>query len=116
MIFVERTTWGAKAFELGADKHWNVLRSAIEEERVDTFPGVCIVRVGMSMYYANAQYLINQIQSSMEKHSHRENAPVHTLVIDASAVNFVAKAASTTSTVAAAMLSSGRRAITVPLP
>lgn len=89
MIFVERTTWGAKAFEMGADKHWNVLRGAIDEERVDTFPGVCIVRVGMSMYYANAQYLVNQIQQTMDRHAAREKTPVHTLVLDASAVNFV---------------------------
>jgi MFS superfamily sulfate permease-like transporter len=74
---------------MGADKHWNVLRSAIEEERVDTFPGVCIVRIGMSMYYANAQYLVNQIQHTIEDHAQREKTKVHTLVLDASAVNFV---------------------------
>ena len=89
MIFVERTTWGAKAFELGADKEWGVLRAAIEEEKVATFPGVCIVRIGMSMYYANAQYLLNQVRHIMHEHAAREKTPVHTLVIDASAVNFV---------------------------
>lgn len=89
MIFVERTTWGAKAFEMGADNQWNVLRGAIEEERVVTFPGVCIVRIGMSLYYANAQHLVNQIQDVMEIHAAREKTPVHTLVIDGSGINFV---------------------------
>lgn len=89
MIFVQRTTWGARAFEMGADKEWNVLRGAIEEERVDTFPGVCIVRVGMSLYYANAQHLVHQIEDVMERHAAREKTPVHTLVIDSSGINFV---------------------------
>ncbi len=89
MMFVQRTTWGAKVFEMGADKEWNVLRGAIQEEKVDTFPGVCIVRVGMSPYYANAQHLVNQIVSAMDVHAAREKTPVHTLVIDSSSINMV---------------------------
>lgn len=89
MIFVQRTAWGAKAFEMGADKEWNVLRGQIEEERVDTFPGVCIVRIGMSMYYANAQHLVRQVEIVMERHAAREKTPVHTLVLDSSGINFV---------------------------
>ncbi len=89
MLFIQRTTWGAKVFEMGADKHWGVLRGAIEEERVDTFPGVCIVRIGMSPYYANAAHLVRQIEEVMERHATREKVPVHTLVIDSSGINMV---------------------------
>ncbi len=89
ILFVQRTSWGAKVFEMGADKHWGVLRGAIEEERVDTFAGVCIVRVGMSFYYANAAHLVRQIQDAMDKHAAREGQRVHTLVIDSSGINMV---------------------------
>jgi len=89
LIFIHRTTWGARAFEMGADKHWNTLRGAIDEEQVDTFPGVCIVRIGMSMYYANTQNLVDQIQQIMKVHAEREKTPVHTLVFDASSVDFM---------------------------
>ena len=63
MLYVQRTAWGAQVFEMGADRQWNVLRGAIEEERVDTFPGVCIARIGMSLYYANASHLIHQLNT-----------------------------------------------------
>lgn len=89
MLFVQRTAWGAQAFEMGADREWNVLRGAIEEERVDTFPGVCIARIGMSLYYANAQHLMDQMTEIMERHELREGSPVRTLVIDSSGINFV---------------------------
>ncbi len=89
MLFIQRTAWGAQVFEMGADREWNVLRGAIEEERVDTFPGVCIGRIGMSLYYANAQHLMNQLTEMMERNELREGSPVRTLVIDSSGINFV---------------------------
>jgi SulP family sulfate permease len=89
ILFLQRTTFGAKAFEMGADKEWNVLRAAIQEERVDTFSGVCIVRVGMSFYYANAVHLVEQIEEVMAAHATREKTQVHTLVLDSSGINFV---------------------------
>jgi len=43
----------------------------------------------MSMYYANAQHLVNQVQHIMDVHAEREKTQVHTLILDVSAVAFV---------------------------
>ena len=89
MLFVHQTAWGARVFEMGIDREWHVLRSSVEEERVETYKGVCIARIGMSLYYANAIHLMNQIDQLMRDHSVREGGPVRFLVLDFSGVHFI---------------------------
>ena len=71
------------------DRDWNVLRGTLSDEHVDTLPGTCIVRVGMSLYYANTEHLLSQIDKRIVAHQEREKQSVHTVVFDMASVHFV---------------------------
>ena len=73
---------------MGVDRELKILRGAIEENKVDTFPSVCIARITMSIYYANATRIVTEMDTVIAKHVLREGAPLKALVIDTSAVNF----------------------------
>lgn len=88
ILFVRQTVWGARIVTMGIDREWNVLRSAENDERVDTFPGVLIVRVGMSIYYANAQHIVNQLERMVREYTAEHGSP-RTIVADFSGVNFM---------------------------
>ena len=89
MLFIRQTAWGAKVFEMGVDREWQVLRSSVDEERVETYKGVCIAHIGMPLYYANIATLMRQIRETITRNTEREDAPVRTLVLDVSGVHFV---------------------------
>ena len=88
-VFVRQTVVGARVLEMGIDRELQILRGALAEKSVDTFPSVCIARLAMSVYYANASHIIEGIEAVITRHSTRENAPVKTLVLDVSPVNFI---------------------------
>ncbi len=89
MLFIHQSAWGSRVFEMGVDKEWQVLRGAIEEERVETFPGICVAHIGTSLYYGNVTNLMQQMNELIEENSRREGKPVRILVFDVSAVHFI---------------------------
>lgn len=87
ILFLRRTVWGAKVVEMGVNREWNILRAADGDDRVETYPNVLIARIGMSLYYANASPLIEQLDRLVrEKH---DESPIRALVVDFSGVNFM---------------------------
>jgi sulfate permease, SulP family len=89
MLFVHRTAWGARVSEVGVDREWHILSASIDKASVETYKGVCIARIGMSMYYANATHLMNQLDELLKNHRAGENAPVRFFVLDFSGVHFI---------------------------
>lgn len=89
MLFVRQTISGARVVEIGIDRELNILRGELGEKSVDTFPGVCIARITMSMYYANAAHITAGIDEEIAHHVMREKAPLQTLVLDVSPINFI---------------------------
>lgn len=88
VLFVRRTAWGAKVFEMGIDREWGVMRSAEDIDRVQTYPGVLMARIGMSLYYANAQHIMSQIEELVQAKIDAGEKP-HSVVVDFSGVNFI---------------------------
>lgn len=87
-LFIRRTAWGARVFQMGVDREWNVLRGADDTDRVDTYQGILIVRIAMSLYYANALHITRQIEGMVEERINMDDKP-HSVVVDFSGVNFV---------------------------
>jgi SulP family sulfate permease len=89
MVFVHQTAWGSRVFEMGIDRQWHILRSSVEEERVEKLKGICIARIGMSLYYANAHHLMHQVDDLLQVNAAREKTPVRYVVFDFSGVHFI---------------------------
>lgn len=89
LFLIHQTTWGSRAFEMGVDKEWHVLRGAVEEDRVETFPGVCIAHIGVSFYYANVAHLLQEVNNIISRKENRENVTIRILVLDVSAVHSI---------------------------
>ena len=89
MLFVRQTVFGARVIEMGIDRELQILRGALNEKSVDTFQGICIARVAMSVYYANAAHIVAGIDEVIAHHVIREQAPLKTLILDVSPVNFI---------------------------
>jgi len=89
MFLIRQIAWGTRAQEMGVDKEWNVLRSLSGEDRMETFPGVCVTRISMSLYYMNTARLMREVEEVIQEHEVREKRPAYALVIDASSIHFV---------------------------
>lgn len=88
VLFIRRTAWGTKVFEMGIDREWGVLRGAEDRERVETFRGLLMLRIGMSLYYANALHATREIEQLVQIRIDSDDKPHH-VVIDFSGVNFI---------------------------
>lgn len=87
IMFIRQTVWGAKVTEMGIDPKWYVLRDVTSTNGVERVPGSLIVRPGMSLYYANANHIVEGIQSLF--HARARTEKPHSLILDFSGVNFV---------------------------
>ena len=89
MLFIQKTVWRETVTEVGIDRTFAILRGEIDEEDVEIIHGVVMVRVGVSMYYANAAHLLKAIHALIIQHEVRERTQVHTLVLAMSGVGFI---------------------------
>lgn len=88
VLFIRRTAWGTRIFEMGVHREWGVLRAAEDRDRVETFPGLLIVRIAMSLYYANALHATREIEQLVQIRTDSGEKP-RAVVIDFSGVNFI---------------------------
>lgn len=88
-LFIRETISRERIVEMGVDRNWHVLRGTLSDEHVDTLPGTCIVRIGMSLYYANTEHLLAEVNRRIVAHQEREKIPVTTLIFDMAGVHFV---------------------------
>ena len=89
MFFIRQTVWGEHVVEVGIERNLNILRTIVPGEIVDTFPGIAMIRISVSVYYANAAHIVEQIDSIIARHVLRESAPVKKLVLNVSGMNFI---------------------------
>jgi SulP family sulfate permease len=89
LLFIQRTVWGVHISEVGIDLDRRVLLSQADDNEVHIFPGVLITRIGVSLYYANASHVLNQVHGLIALHEMRLNRTVHDVVFDMSGVNFI---------------------------
>ena len=89
VLFIRETISSERIVEMGVDRNWNVLRGSLSDEHVDTLPSTCIVRIGMSLYYANTEHLLSEVDKRITSHEVREGVRVHTVVFDMASVHFV---------------------------
>ncbi|MEQ1813875.1 MAG: SulP family inorganic anion transporter, partial [Candidatus Nitrotoga sp.] len=89
MFFLQQTVWGARITEMAIHPKLNILRRVRNiDEHLETIPGTVIVHVGAPLYYANAAFVIEQMEKLAREHVEREQVPVKRVVIDASAISF----------------------------
>ncbi|NBV76619.1 sulfate permease [bacterium] len=88
-FFIHQTVWGMKIVEMGVDERWNVLRGIAVEPDAKVVPGVCITRIGTSIYYANAQRIADVCEEAIGVHEEREKTRVKHFAIDASGMNYI---------------------------
>ncbi len=88
-LFIHRTVWGAQISEVGIDLDRKVLLTASSENNVRYFPGVAIIRISSSLYYANTAHVLAQVDALARSHELRTRHAVKDLVLDMSGVNFV---------------------------
>jgi SulP family sulfate permease len=88
LVFIRQMVWGSHVSEVGIDVEKRVLLSTIQNDHVRTFPGVVIVRVGVSLYYANTDQALTQVDGIIASHIHQGDH-VKNVVLDMSGVNFV---------------------------
>jgi len=86
-LFMQRIMW-AHVTEEGFDHKWgHILRSTEDQEEIQTVEGMIIARIDMSVFYANTEYVINQLERMYEARSKHEK--VKMFVIDFAAVNYL---------------------------
>jgi MFS superfamily sulfate permease-like transporter len=73
---------------MGIDREWGVMRGAEDRERVETFRGILMLRIGMSLYYANALHVMREIEQLVQIRIDSEDKPNY-VVVDFSGVNFI---------------------------
>ena len=88
-LFVHQTVWGAHIDEVGIDLERKVLLSNSGDNNVHFFPSVTIARVSISLYYANADRVLRQVDALINAHELRMNHRVRDVVMDMSGVNFI---------------------------
>jgi SulP family sulfate permease len=87
-LFFQRTMW-AQVSELGFDHEWgDILRRANTKECIETKSHVLIVRIDLSIFYANAEYVVHQMRELYEKRK-KNNDDVKAFVMDFASVNYV---------------------------
>lgn len=86
-IFMQRIMW-ANATELGFDAQWNVLRTINHKEHVDDIPEVLIVRVDMSVFYANVEHVVSQMRAIYAAREARGDVP-SLFVMDFAGVHYI---------------------------
>lgn len=89
LLFIRRTVWGAQIAEVGIDLERKVLLSTVEGNQVHIFPNVVIVRLGVSLYYANTSHVLEQIHGVIAQHEARMKHTATDVVFDMSGVNFI---------------------------
>ena len=89
LVFIYKTVWGARISEVGIDLERKVLLTSMGENNVHFFPGVAIIRVSVSLYYANTDHVLRQVDALMRSHELRMNHRVRDVVLDMSGVNFI---------------------------
>ncbi len=89
VLFVRQTVWGAHIAEVGIDLERKVLLTGTDDHPVHYFPSVTIVRVSISLYYANADHVLRQVDALINTHELRMNHRVRDVVLDMSGVNFI---------------------------
>ncbi len=89
LLFIRQTVWGARIVEMGVHKEWNILRNAEDTEHVEVSPGTLIVRVGMSLYFANTAHIMKEIEKLITAHTVRTHTQISKLVLDMSGTNFI---------------------------
>ncbi len=86
-LFMQRIMW-AHVTEEGFDHKWgHILRGAGEKENIKRVRGMIVARIDMSVFYANTEYVIFQLEELYKKRS--ENEKIHMFVIDFSSVNYL---------------------------
>lgn len=86
-IFMQRIMW-ARVVELGFDTQWNILRRMGTKDSIKDIPEVCIVRIDMSIFYANIEHVVSQMRELLAARKARGEVP-SLFVMDFSAVNYV---------------------------
>ncbi len=86
-LFMQRIMW-ARVAELGFDADWNILRRAYTKDTIHTIPGVLMVRIDMSIFYANVEHVVSQMKELYER-KRKEDAHLGSLVMDFSGVNYI---------------------------
>ncbi len=89
ILFIHQTVWGARIEEVGIDLERKVLLSAGSDNSVHFFPSVTMVRVSISLYYANTDHVLRQVDALIRTHELRMNHRVKDVVLDMSGVNFI---------------------------
>jgi anti-anti-sigma factor len=89
VLFVRQTVWGAHIAEVGIDLDRKVLLTGSDDHPVHYFSGVAIIRVSISLYYANADHVLRQVDALIQSHELRMNHRVRDVVLDMSGVNFI---------------------------
>lgn len=88
VLFIHRTVWGARVAEMGIDMKWNVLRNCLDGPDSKIVPHTIVLRPGMSLYYANAEHLVEQMRAFANSYAESRGA-LRSLVIDCSGINFI---------------------------
>ena len=87
LLFLQRIMW-AHVFEEGFDHRWgHILRTAGKKDGIETVEGMIVTRVDMSIFYANVDYVIAQMQEIYDRRKHSDN--IKMFVIDTVAVNYI---------------------------
>ena len=88
-LFLQRIMW-ARVSEEGFDHEWgDVLRSSHRKETIEVARGMVIVRIDMSIFYANVDYVLTQMRAIVANRQKHDDAPLRMFVMDFSAVNYV---------------------------
>ena len=86
-LFLQRIMW-ARVTEEGFDHEWgDVLRSLHRKNVIETVRGMVIVRIDMSIFYANIDYVMVQMREIYERR--RRDDKITMFVMDFSAVNYI---------------------------
>jgi sulfate permease, SulP family len=88
-LFIHRTVWGAHITEVGIDLERKVLLAGSRDTDVRFFPGIVLVRLSSSLYYANSAHVLSEVESIVRAHEERLHHKARDLVLDMSGVNFM---------------------------
>jgi SulP family sulfate permease len=89
VLFIRQTVWGVRVSEMVIDEELTVLRPKHEHGDGARLPGVLIIRPGMSLYYANAVYITEQLEKIVAQRMSDTATRLRFVVIDCSGINFV---------------------------
>lgn len=78
----------ARVRELGVDTEWQILKTVAGPDRVKTYSHVIIARVEMSLFYANAEFVVQKLHALLKKRE-QQDGHVSMLVLDFSGVNYM---------------------------